>query len=77
MGCFDFHGVGFFSSQVLGLLLETRSRLQPTGGKVLVSAVSPSLLRVFRTTNLDRLFGFYPDRDAAVQATEKGHEKGA
>jgi anti-anti-sigma factor len=65
---FDFGGVSFFSSQVLGLLLETRAKLQATGGKVVVSAINPSLHRVFKTTNLDRIFEFYPDRGAAIQA---------
>ena len=65
---FDFEGVNFFSSQVLGLLLETRARLQTTGGKVVLSAVSPSLHRVFKTTNLDRIFEFFPDRRAATEA---------
>jgi len=64
---FDFTGVKFFSSQVLGLLLEARGRLQKQGGRVAVAALSPQLERVFRITNLDRLFVFYPDRPAAVQ----------
>ncbi len=65
---FDFEGVTFFSSQVLGLLLETRARLQPVGGRVLISAVHPSLQRVFKTTNLDKIFDFFPTRAAAVEA---------
>jgi anti-anti-sigma factor len=64
---FDFTGVKFFSSQVLGLLLEARGRLQPQGGRVAVAALSPQLERVFRITNLDKLFAFYPDRPAAIQ----------
>jgi anti-sigma B factor antagonist len=65
---FDFHGVTFFSSQVLGLLLETRARLQAGGGKVLISAVHPSLHRVFKTTNLDKIFEFFPSKADAVKA---------
>jgi anti-anti-sigma factor len=64
---FDFAGVKFFSSQVLGLLLEARARLQPHGGRVAVAALSPQLERVFRITNLDQLFAFYPDRPTALQ----------
>ena len=63
---FDFTGVKFFSSQVLGLLLEARGRLLPQGGRVAVAALSPQLERVFRITNLDQLFAFYPDRPAAI-----------
>jgi len=65
---FDFTGVKFFSSQVLGLLLEARARLQPQGGRVAVSALSPQLQRVFRITNLDQIFTLYPDCAAAMAA---------
>lgn len=64
---FDFAGVKFFSSQVLGLLLEARARLQPREGRVAVSALTPQLERVFRITNLDKIFTLHPDRVAAVE----------
>lgn len=64
---FDFHGVKFFSSQVLGLLLEARSHLRPHDGEVAITSLNPQLQRVFKITNLDRLFRFYPDRTAAVE----------
>ncbi|MBP8304928.1 MAG: STAS domain-containing protein [Phycisphaerae bacterium] len=65
---FDFSGVGFFSSQVLGLLLETRARLRATGGKVVISSLAPALQRVFKITSLDRIFEFFPTRQAAMAA---------
>lgn len=64
---FDFHGVKFFSSQVLGLLLEARAHLRPHEGDVAVTSLSPQLQRVFKITNLDKIFRLYPDRAAAVQ----------
>jgi anti-anti-sigma factor len=63
---FDFSGVKFFSSQVLGLLLEARARLEGLHGEVSISSLSPQLERVFRITNLDRIFRFYPDAKAAI-----------
>ena len=63
---FDFTGVKFFSSQVLGLLLEARGRLQSHDGRVVVCALTPQLERVFRVTNLDQIFTLYPDLVAAV-----------
>ncbi len=63
---FDFTDVKFFSSQVLGLLLEARARLEPYHGEVAITSLSPQLLRVFKITNLDRIFNFYPDRVTAV-----------
>jgi anti-anti-sigma factor len=64
---FDFAGVKFFSSQVLGLLLEARNRLHPHKGQVAVCALTPQLERVFRVTNLDRIFTLYADRAAAIE----------
>jgi anti-sigma B factor antagonist len=64
---FDFTGVKFFSSQVLGLLLESRAHVQPQEGRVAVSALTPQLERVFRITNLDRIFTLHPTLAAAVE----------
>ena len=63
---FDFAGVKFLSSQVLGLLLEARARLAPHQGQVAITSLSPQLERVFKITNLDKIFRFYPDRAAAL-----------
>jgi len=46
---------------------EARARLQPQGGRVAVSALSPQLERVFRITNLDRIFTFHPDLATGVE----------
>jgi len=64
---FDFHGVKFFSSQVLGLLLEARAHLRPHDGEVAITSLSPQLQRVFKITNLDRIFRLYPDLATAIQ----------
>jgi anti-anti-sigma factor len=63
---FDFSGVKFFSSQVLGLLLETRAALTPQPGQIAISALTPQLQRVFKVTNLDSIFTFYPDTGTAL-----------
>jgi len=64
---FDFEGVKFFSSQVLGLLLDIRARLLKHNGKVVISAINPQLHRVFKITNLDKVFEFFPDRESAIK----------
>jgi anti-sigma B factor antagonist len=69
---FDFAEVKFFSSQVLGLLLEARTRLQPHEGRVVVSTLTPQLERVFRITNLDKLFTLHADLPAAMAAAIGG-----
>jgi len=68
----DFAGVKFFSSQMLGLLVDVWRKLGDYGGTVLISGINPQLNRVFKITNLDKIFDFYPDRASAVKAmTEK------
>ena len=65
---FDFKRVKFFSSQVLGLLLDIRAQLEKDDGQVVISAIEPRLHRVFKITNLDKVFRFFPDKESAVQA---------
>jgi len=65
---FDFETVKFFSSQVLGLLLDIRAKLKSQNGEVVISAINPQLHRVFKITNLDKVFRFFPDKESACQA---------
>ena len=65
---FDFRGVKFFSSLVLGVLLEIRSKLAMYNGEVAISAINPQLHKVFQITNLDKIFKFFPDKETAVRA---------
>jgi len=65
---FDFDGVKFFSSGVLGLLLDIRAKLGTYNGKVVISAINPRLHRVFKITNLDKIFKFFPNKESAVKA---------
>jgi len=60
--------VKFFTSQVLGVLLDVRGKVGGYGGEVKVSGINPQLYRVFRITNLNALFEFYPDVEAALEA---------
>lgn len=63
----DFEDVKFFSSQLLGLLLNVRSILELYGGEVVISAINPQLYRVFKITNLNNIFRFFPDKENAVE----------
>jgi len=65
---FDFGEVKFFSSQVLGLLLDIRAKLQVHGGRVVISGINPQLHRIFKITNLDKIFKFFPDKGSAIKA---------
>ena len=66
---FDFGAVRFFSSQVLGLLLDIRQNMVAYGGQAVVSGINPQLHRVFKITNLDTVFMFFASRRDAVEAT--------
>jgi anti-anti-sigma regulatory factor len=35
---------------------------------VVISGINPNLTRVFRITNLDKVFKFYPDVESALKA---------
>lgn len=65
---FDFSNVKFFSSQVLGLLLEIRQVVKMYEGEVVVSGINPRLYRVFKVTSLDRIFRSFPDKQSAIES---------
>lgn len=67
---FDFEVVKFFSSLVLGLLLDVRGKMSAYDGEVLISGINPQLHRIFKITNLDKIFRFFPDRQDAIEATQ-------
>jgi len=69
---FDFSEVRFFSSQVLGLLLEIRAELERSHGEVVISAINPELHRVFKITNLDKIFRFFDDKESAIETVNAG-----
>src|SRR4030042_1470177 len=64
----DFEHVKFFSSAVLGLLLDIRAKLKIYDAEVVISSINPQLYRVFKITHLDRIFRFFPDKANAVRA---------
>ena len=63
----DFAGVKFFSSQVLGLLVDTWKRLSNYSAHLYICGINPQLSRVFKITNLDKIFDFYEDKAAAME----------
>jgi len=68
---FDFERVKFFSSQVLGLLLDIRAELETYNGEVVISAINPQLHRIFKITSLDKIFRFFPDKESAFRAEDE------
>lgn len=64
---FDFGNVKFFSSNLLGTLLNMRAKLKSSNGKIVLSSINPQLHRVFKITNLDKIFEFYPSSIVAIE----------
>lgn len=67
----DFDGVKFFSSQMLGILVDTWRRLRQYDAEIIISGINPQLGRVFKITNIDKIFKFYPDRQTAIDAVKE------
>jgi len=70
----DFAGVKFFSSQTLGILLDARKKLTALKANMVISGINPQLYRVFKITNLDKLFSFYPDVQSAITELEHANK---
>lgn len=64
----DFSEVKFICSDVVGMLLASRNKVREYGGEVLVSGINPQWYRVFKITNVDKLFRFYENSESAVEA---------
>ncbi|MBN2591160.1 MAG: STAS domain-containing protein [Sedimentisphaerales bacterium] len=71
---FDFKQVKFFSSQVLGMLLNMRTKISAHNGEVIIIAINPQLHRVFKITNLDKIFRFFPDVKTAIETTRTSED---
>jgi anti-sigma B factor antagonist len=64
----DFQDVKFFSSQTLGLLLDVWRKMEKNEGILVISGINPQLYRVFKITNLDKIFRFFNDLESAKEA---------
>jgi len=62
----DLASITMLSSQSLGVFLNLRQKLQTLAGKMVISGIDPRLSRVFKITNLQSVFEFYPDTSSAA-----------
>lgn len=61
----DFGKVRVLSSQAIGMLLNLRKKSQAIKGEVILCGIRPDLHKVFRITQIDKLFRFFgTERDA-------------
>ena len=63
----EFSAVKFMSSQALGVLLQLKRAMDPIKGQVIIVGIRPELYKVFKITNLNKLFKFHDDLDKALQ----------
>ena len=63
----EFTSVRFMSSQALGVLLQLKKALDPVHGKIVIAGIRSELYKVFKITNLDKMFTFHADLDQALQ----------
>ena len=64
----DCTGLEYVSSLGLGVLVRVRKRFATAGRDIRIAGVSGTVAEMLRITRLDRVFDFYPDVDAALQA---------
>lgn len=62
----DFSDVRFMSSQALGVIIRLRTKADKVAAKIALASIRPELIRVFKITNLDRLFVFHATRDEGL-----------
>ncbi len=62
----EFTAVRFMSSQALGVLLQLKKAMDPLKGKIVIAGIRPELYKVFKITNLHKLFTFHDDLDKAL-----------
>jgi anti-anti-sigma factor len=64
----DLTPTGYFGSMLLGLIVNIRQRTRAGRGEMIVCGASPTLLRVFRTANIERLIEVVSTRQQALEA---------
>src|SRR5687768_5123074 len=52
----DLSNLAYAGSSVLGLLVNLRQRVKQANGRLVLSGLSSSLLQIFRTCSLEKLF---------------------
>jgi anti-anti-sigma factor len=62
----DFSAVRFLSSQALGVLIQMKKSLDTVRGQMLLVGLKPDLAKVFKITNLHKVFKFFDALDKAL-----------
>ena len=62
----DFSNVKFLSSSALGVLITLRKKSEEIKGQVLLCGLRPELRKIFKITNLEKLFEFHDNEERAL-----------
>jgi anti-sigma B factor antagonist len=65
----DLTDVTFIDSTALGVLVSGAKRVRPRNGTLDIVCSDENIIRIFEITGLDRIFGIYPSRAEALQAS--------
>jgi len=64
--CLNFGNVQYLSSTVLGKLITLNTRVNEDNGKLVLCAIRPQILEVFKITKLTKLFDITDDETTAL-----------
>ncbi|HZV63619.1 MAG TPA: STAS domain-containing protein [Telluria sp.] len=64
----DFSGVGYISSIGLRALMIALKQVKPQGGRMVLAALTPMVLEVFKISRFDMLFEIFATREEALAA---------
>lgn len=64
----DFQKVKILSSQMLGVLIGMLKRITSSQGRIVICGMKGELFKVFKITNLDKLFDFYDSEGHALRS---------
>jgi anti-anti-sigma factor len=63
----DMTEVAYMGSSVLGMMVNLRERIRRGGGHLVICGLSPTLLKIFQTCCLERLFSIHKTQPEAVE----------
>jgi len=64
----DFSQVRLLSSMMLGVLVRLQKRAEGIKGRIVLCGLRPDLMKVFKITQLHKLFDFYKDENEALNS---------
>ncbi len=62
----DFSAVKFMSSQAIGVLIQLKKAMDSVKGVIVIVGIRPELFKVFKLTNLHKVFKFHDELDKAL-----------